>query len=96
MNGQVALSTEGFSQTVVSGSATEQVNNNASVRLDDSQNHVQALSVANVASSAANVGQNMASVEVAEAAAFLQLTPARGLLQRVGPDSGERHGHEAG
>ena len=72
-NGQAALGMEGFSQTVVSGDVKEQVNNNASVRLDDSQNHVQALSLANIASSAANVGQNTASVEAAGAASFLQL-----------------------
>ncbi len=73
LNGQIALGMEGFSQTVVSGKVTQQVNDNASVRLDDSQNHVKALSLANIASSAANVGQNIASVEVAATAAFLQL-----------------------
>jgi hypothetical protein len=73
LNGQLAIGSEYFTQTVVSRNVRGQVNDNGSVRLDDSQNYVNAMSVANIAASAANIGQNVASVTAGDATAFLQL-----------------------
>ncbi len=51
-------------QTVINGDNVDgQNNNNASVQLTDSQNGTHALSLLNLAGSAANVGQNIASVQ---------------------------------
>jgi hypothetical protein len=49
-------------QFVVSLASLAQDNNNASVQLNDSQNHAAGLSIVNAAMSAVNVGQNITSV----------------------------------
>ncbi|OPY70905.1 MAG: hypothetical protein A4E57_00220 [Syntrophorhabdaceae bacterium PtaU1.Bin034] len=55
-------------QLVVNGDADAkyQANNNASVRFVDSQNGAKAVSIANLAASAVNIGQNIANVKVEE------------------------------
>jgi hypothetical protein len=55
-------------QLVVNGDADAkyQANNNASIRFVDSQNGAKAVSIANLAASAVNIGQNIANVKVEE------------------------------
>ena len=59
-------------QDVESGDAKHQTNNNGSVQLVNSQNSAKALSIANIAGSAANIGQNIAKVDASYGASVIQ------------------------
>ncbi len=62
--------------------AAYQANNNGSVRLDDSQNGVEGISIANIADSGANIGQNIAKVD-AYAAGFAQVNSQKADVDTV-------------
>jgi uncharacterized protein YsxB (DUF464 family) len=73
INEQRVYTTASGAQTVRNyGEAEGQTNNNVSVELAGSQNGVQALSVANLAGSAANIGQNIANVDAYSGANVMQ------------------------
>ena len=59
-------------QDVESGYAKYQTNDNGSVQLVNSQNSAKALSIANIAGSAANIGQNIAKVDASYGASVIQ------------------------
>ncbi len=63
VNFQKAKADADAGQLVLTGLAVNQTNNNGSVDLIDSQNNAKALSIASVADSAANIGQNIAKVD---------------------------------
>lgn len=74
LNDQYADNTDGSGQTVDNSSdVTDQNNNNSSVQLnDDSQTVITANVVSNVANSAKNVGQNIASITDSSNVSFSQ------------------------
>ncbi|OPY70900.1 MAG: hypothetical protein A4E57_00215 [Syntrophorhabdaceae bacterium PtaU1.Bin034] len=62
-NVQLAVNNSYTDQDVANGLVLGQRNNNGSIQLNESQRYVEGLNVANVAGSAFNVGQNIASVK---------------------------------